>query len=44
MPNIYAENGTDTADIDYQEGGFDGLYPDELSTLQQNFDIPNKVA
>ena len=44
VPNVYAEDGTDTADIDYQEDGFDGLYPDELSTLQRNFDIPNKVA
>ena len=44
VPYIYAEDGTSTADIDYQEDGFEGLYPDELSTLQQNFDIPNKIA
>ena len=34
VPNIYAEDGTSTADIDYQEDGFNGLYPDELSMLQ----------
>ena len=44
VPNVYAEDDTSTADIDYQEDGFDGLYPDELSMLQRNFDIPNKVA
>ena len=44
VPNVYAEDGTSTADINYQEDGFDGLYPDELFTLQQTFDIPNKVA
>ena len=41
VPNIYAEDDTSTAD---QEDGFDGLYPDELSMLQQNVDIPNKVS
>ena len=43
VPNVYAEDDTNTADIDYQNG-FDGLYPDELSMLQQNTDIPNKVV
>ena len=43
MPKVYAENDTSTSDIDYQEGGFDGLYPDELSMLQRNIDIPSKV-
>ena len=44
MPNVYAEDDTSTADIDCQEDGFDGLYPDELSMLQRNFDIPNNVV
>ena len=44
VPNVYAEDGTSTAEINYQEDGFDGLYPDELSMLQRNCDIPNKVA
>ena len=44
VPNVYAEDGTSTAEIDYQEDRFDGLYPDELSTLQRNCDILNKFA
>ena len=44
VPNVYAEGDTSTADIDYQEDGFDGLYPDELSMLQQNIDIPSKIG
>ena len=28
VPKVYPENDTRTADIDYQEDGFDGLYPD----------------
>ena len=40
VPKVYAEDDTSTADIDYQEDEFDGLYPDELSMLQRNFDIP----
>ena len=44
VPNVYAEDGTSTAEIDYQEDGLDGLYPVELSTLQRNCDISNKVA
>ena len=38
VPNVYAEDDTNTANIDYQEDGFDGQYPDELSRLQQNID------
>ena len=34
VPNIYAEDGTSTAEIDYQEDGLDGLYPVELSILE----------
>ena len=44
VPNVYAEDDTSTADVDYQEDGFDGSYPDELSMLQQNINIPNKVV
>ena len=36
VPNVYAEDDTNTADIDYQE--------DELSMLERNIDIPNKVV
>ena len=44
VPNVYAEDDTNTADIDYQEDGFDVLYPDELCMLQRYVDIPNKVV
>ena len=44
MLKVYAENDISTADIDYQNDGFDGLYPDELSMLQRNIDIPNKIV
>ena len=40
----YAEDDSGTAGTDYQEDGFDELYPDELSMLRQNSDIPNKVV